>query len=138
MAGDSKREKSPTVATMATATAMSTPGIVIRRRVLASSSAKRASSASTSFNSAPAKSNWRSNEWTVRRSSAGSCLIIQPPSPLDPEQIGERATGQQVPGQDGLHLVLHPGAVGGPDAKCWPTWRRNALVASSACHTDGR
>gem|GEM_PF-4313266 len=39
----------------------------------------------------------------------GQLLVVQPSPALGPEQVSERAARQQVAGQDGLHLVLHPG-----------------------------
>src|SRR5882672_12251125 len=102
---------------MASATTMSTPGIVIRRLTPPSPNAERARSRSMTLRSSPSRSNSRRWRSTARRSSSGKTfvrrqdLVKKPGSPARPAQIGVRAGGDQAAVQDRLDDILQPRAL---------------------------
>ena len=101
--------KSPTAATIDSATVASTPGMVISRSTSGRPSATWPRSRSISRSSSAWKSSCRSSAAAAACSSAGRSCSASQRAALDPEQVRGRAPRHQVAVQDRVHLVLQPG-----------------------------
>jgi hypothetical protein len=103
-----KRRTSPMAAATPDATAMSTPGSVISRRMIGSDMVARAISASTSLSDPPMRS------IRARVATDGGALVVgqalggDPLPPADPGEVPVRAGRDEVRMQDGLNEVLQP------------------------------
>jgi len=140
LSGDANREKSPTVATIEMATAMSTTGDRHQPThidTVQSHSGQLAVEQTEARH--PRSPTAAKSASTARASSAGNGWGGQPPAaPCGRTDLRPGTGAGGLRANTACTWFLQPGPFA---ARCRPAgrpWRRNARVSSSASHTDGR